>query len=438
MILARRRRAATSSPPRAGCRTSGSRRSSRRFASSPTAGWWSSATDRRRGRCARPPARTSNSSASCRGRRLRDLLRAARAFVFAAEEDFGILPVEAQACGTPVIAYGRGGVRETVVGHPAPGATGLFFAEQSPGAIAEAVRDFDRVAERLPARVVRAERRPLRRTPVRRGVRRPGRAGGWESGAARAIIGHAAQHFEAPRVALRRGAPGQRSAGLDPRGARRPSRLARQLRAAAALRRVPAGRCAADRPFVPAVPPLRAAARRQHRPGSAAALRRLAGAGRRRRRDAVRHQDRRRVLARLGLALAGGWARGDAAAAHVGPPAAARPAPARTQPAAHRDRRRRNAGADHRRAAGAGAVGRVQRRRFLRRRPGEGRDRGRGSPRPRHAGRPGSRHRRRRNRPGVGRPAAATPSGGSASCCRCCARRRSRSASCPTSTASTC
>ena len=78
---------------------------------------------------------------------LREALRRARAFVFAAEEDFGILPVEAQACGTPVIAFGRGGTCETVVGHPAPGATGLFFAEQSPGAIAQAVRDFDRVAE---------------------------------------------------------------------------------------------------------------------------------------------------------------------------------------------------------------------------------------------------------------------------------------------------
>ena len=46
--------------------------------------------------------------------RLRELLRGARAFVFAAEEDFGILPVEAQACGTPVIAFGRGGSLETV------------------------------------------------------------------------------------------------------------------------------------------------------------------------------------------------------------------------------------------------------------------------------------------------------------------------------------
>lgn len=74
---------------------------------------------------------------------LRDLLRGARAFVFAAEEDFGILPVEAQACGTPVIAFGRGGARETVRdradGHP----TGLFFDEQTPAALVAAVRRFE-------------------------------------------------------------------------------------------------------------------------------------------------------------------------------------------------------------------------------------------------------------------------------------------------------
>lgn len=47
---------------------------------------------------------------------LRNHMRRARAFIFAAEEDFGIIPVEAQACGTPVIAFGKGGVRETVIG----------------------------------------------------------------------------------------------------------------------------------------------------------------------------------------------------------------------------------------------------------------------------------------------------------------------------------
>jgi glycosyltransferase involved in cell wall biosynthesis len=74
--------------------------------------------------------------------RLRDLMRDARAFVFAAEEDFGIVPLEAQACGTPVIAYGRGGATETIVAageHP----TGAFFGTQSADAIATAVRAFE-------------------------------------------------------------------------------------------------------------------------------------------------------------------------------------------------------------------------------------------------------------------------------------------------------
>ncbi len=80
--------------------------------------------------------------------RLRELLRGARAFLFAAEEDFGILPVEAQACGTPVIAYGRGGSLETVRGLGHGAATGMFFDRQQPDAVAEAVRAFDAV---LPA-----------------------------------------------------------------------------------------------------------------------------------------------------------------------------------------------------------------------------------------------------------------------------------------------
>jgi glycosyltransferase involved in cell wall biosynthesis len=80
---------------------------------------------------------------------LRDHLQRARAFVFAAEEDFGILPVEAQACGTPVIAYGRGGALDSICGiGDAAGAkpTGVFFQEQSAEAIAQAVRDFEGVA----------------------------------------------------------------------------------------------------------------------------------------------------------------------------------------------------------------------------------------------------------------------------------------------------
>jgi glycosyltransferase involved in cell wall biosynthesis len=70
---------------------------------------------------------------------LRDYLRRARAFIFAAEEDFGILPVEAQACGTPVIAYGAGGALETVI----DGVTGVLFGQPSASAIADAVRSFE-------------------------------------------------------------------------------------------------------------------------------------------------------------------------------------------------------------------------------------------------------------------------------------------------------
>ncbi|MDQ7988863.1 MAG: glycosyltransferase family 4 protein [Candidatus Dactylopiibacterium sp.] len=75
---------------------------------------------------------------------LRDHMQRARAFVFAAEEDFGIAPVEAQACGTPVIAFGRGGALETVRGGDDPAArTGLFFARQDADAIVDAVERFE-------------------------------------------------------------------------------------------------------------------------------------------------------------------------------------------------------------------------------------------------------------------------------------------------------
>lgn len=79
-------------------------------------------------------------------------MRNARAFVFAAEEDFGIVPVEAQACGTPVIAYGKGGALETVV----PGKTGVFFQEQDVAHVKAAIDDFEAVEERLNPEEIRA------------------------------------------------------------------------------------------------------------------------------------------------------------------------------------------------------------------------------------------------------------------------------------------
>ena len=69
---------------------------------------------------------------------LAGLYRDARALIFTPEEDFGIVPLEAQASGRPVIAYGRGGALETV----SP-LTGLFFDEQTPAALVEAVRRFE-------------------------------------------------------------------------------------------------------------------------------------------------------------------------------------------------------------------------------------------------------------------------------------------------------
>lgn len=70
---------------------------------------------------------------------LKEMMGKARAFVFAAEEDFGIVPVEAQACGTPVIAFGKGGCLETVL----DGVTGIHFKQQTVSSLCEAVARFE-------------------------------------------------------------------------------------------------------------------------------------------------------------------------------------------------------------------------------------------------------------------------------------------------------
>ncbi len=65
-----------------------------------------------------------------------------RALLFAADEDFGMVPLEAQACGRPVVAYGRGGSLETVRGRQ-PNRTGILFAEQSVTSLVRGIEEFE-------------------------------------------------------------------------------------------------------------------------------------------------------------------------------------------------------------------------------------------------------------------------------------------------------
>jgi glycosyltransferase involved in cell wall biosynthesis len=97
---------------------------------------------------------------------VRDHFRRCRALLFPGEEDFGIVPLEAQACGAPVIAFGRGGASETLI---PPGGTrdptSLWFAEQTEEALAEAVTCFEaRRADFAPG----AARRQAQRFNARR------------------------------------------------------------------------------------------------------------------------------------------------------------------------------------------------------------------------------------------------------------------------------
>jgi glycosyltransferase involved in cell wall biosynthesis len=80
---------------------------------------------------------------------LRDHLRRCRALLFSGEEDFGIVPVEANACGAPVVAYARGGATETVVPLKQDGATGEWFEEQTVDSLAAALERLERNADRL-------------------------------------------------------------------------------------------------------------------------------------------------------------------------------------------------------------------------------------------------------------------------------------------------
>ena len=84
--------------------------------------------------------------------KLKEFMQRAKAFVFAAEEDFGIIVVEAMACGTPVIAWNYGGTAESVI----DGETGIHFNEQNTESIKAAVNKFEKEIDKFDPEIVRA------------------------------------------------------------------------------------------------------------------------------------------------------------------------------------------------------------------------------------------------------------------------------------------
>ncbi len=85
--------------------------------------------------------------------RTMEYLRHAQALIFAADADFAVLPLESMACGTPVIAYGHGGVTESVI----PGKSGIFFDEQTPESLCAAVARFESSIGEFDPATIRAQ-----------------------------------------------------------------------------------------------------------------------------------------------------------------------------------------------------------------------------------------------------------------------------------------
>jgi glycosyltransferase involved in cell wall biosynthesis len=91
---------------------------------------------------------------------LKEYLMKAKAFVFAAEEDFGIVVVEAMACGTPVIALNKGGTAESVIN----GKTGIHFNEQNPASIISAIKEFEKRIDYFDVQEIRKHAEKFNRT----------------------------------------------------------------------------------------------------------------------------------------------------------------------------------------------------------------------------------------------------------------------------------
>ncbi len=82
---------------------------------------------------------------------IKEYMQNAKAFIFVADEDFGIVPVEAQACGTPIIAYGKGGALETII----DGITGLFFNKQNVTSIIQKIHEFEQKSDSFNPNIIR-------------------------------------------------------------------------------------------------------------------------------------------------------------------------------------------------------------------------------------------------------------------------------------------
>jgi len=98
---------------------------------------------------------------------LKVYMQKAKAFVFAAEEDFGIIVVEAMACGTPVIAWNYGGTGESVI----DGETGILFSKQTKESIIAAVKKFESISGNFSSELIRKHSKNFRRTEFENSIK---------------------------------------------------------------------------------------------------------------------------------------------------------------------------------------------------------------------------------------------------------------------------
>jgi len=99
--------------------------------------------------------------------KLKVYMQKAKAFVFAAEEDFGIIVVEAMACGTPVIAWNYGGTSESVI----DGETGILFSKQTKDSIISAVKKFEAISGNFNPEMIRKHSKKFSRTKFENNIK---------------------------------------------------------------------------------------------------------------------------------------------------------------------------------------------------------------------------------------------------------------------------